>query len=104
MAKNEKLCSRKGPVSVFRVLYRDQENGQYRRGKVMRQGSSDGGWCLSPLQAARGRFDEKLWRLLDTLSVPACFGERVIRHRGYKGSILCGRLLPGAHVVRGAYR
>jgi len=28
----------------------------------MRQDSSDDTWCLSPLQAVRGRFDEKLWR------------------------------------------
>src|SRR5450759_2270331 len=47
---------------------------------------------------------EKVFRLLDTLSVPTCFGERVIMHRGDRGSILCGRLLPGAHVVRGAHR
>jgi hypothetical protein len=62
LAKWKVMRLRKWPVSVFRILYCDQENRPYRRGKVMRQDSSDDTWCLSPLQAVRGRFDEKLWR------------------------------------------
>jgi hypothetical protein len=44
------------------VLHYDQENEQYRRGKVAWQDSSDDEWRLSALQAIRERFDEKLWR------------------------------------------
>jgi hypothetical protein len=39
-----------------------------------------------------------------TFSVPACFGEQVIIRRGCRGLIPGGRLLPGVHVARGAYR
>ena len=59
--KTKRYASGNGPVSVFRMLYCDQENEQYRCGKVIRQDSSDDAWCLSALQAIRDRFDEKLW-------------------------------------------
>src|SRR5438067_4457982 len=45
--------------SIFCIA--PQENGQYRRGKVTWQDSPNAAWCLSPPQAARRQFDEKLW-------------------------------------------